>query len=332
MSMTPNPLTDSPRIGMGCWAIGGPLWSGETPLGYSGTDDAESARTIEAAWAAGVRVFDTAAVYGAGHSEALLGQVLGNRAGSIVVSKFGPVFDRETRQVIRRRRQPGGDPRLDRGEPGPAPARPDRRAAVPCQHPAGCPGSRSVRHARGAEGRGQDRQLRLEHRFPRTARRCRRTARASRAVEYTMNVFFDAPSQHAMAERHGLQQLIRSPLAMGLLTGKFAAGAAVASDDVRANTFDWLDYFKDGRVSEALIARLDAVRELLTSGGRTLGQGALGWLLARSPGLIPVPGAKTVAQAEENAAAMALGPLPAEVMAEIERLIDRPPEGPARER
>ncbi len=331
MSMTPNPLTDSPRIGMGCWAIGGPLWSGETPLGYSGTDDAESARTIEAAWAAGVRVFDTAAVYGAGHSEALLGQVLGNRAGSIVVSKFGPVFDRETRQVLRDDVSPAAirastEASLDW-------LRRDRIDVLLChvntlpvaQVPEVFDTLEALRGAGkiGSYGWSTDFPERLDAAagWPGFA-----------AVEYTMNVFFDAPSQHAMAERHGLQHLIRSPLAMGLLTGKFAAGDAVASDDVRANTFEWLDYFKDGRVSEALIARLDAVRELLTSGGRTLGQGALGWLLARSPGLIPVPGAKTVAQAEENAAAMALGPLPAEVMAEIERLVARPPEGPARER
>jgi aryl-alcohol dehydrogenase-like predicted oxidoreductase len=147
-----------------------------------------------------------------------------------------------------------------------------------------------------------------------------------------MNLFFDAPSQHAVAERHGLQQLIRSPLAMGLLTGKFKAGETVAKDDIRANTFEWLDYFKDGRVSDALIARLEAVRDLLKTGGRTPAQGALGWLLARSPKLIPVPGAKTVAQAEENAAALDFGPLPSDVMDAIERLIDRPPEGPARER
>ena len=331
MTMTPNPLEGTPRIGMGCWAIGGPLWSGETPLGYSGTDDAESARTIEAAWAAGVRVFDTAAVYGAGHSEELLGQVLGNRAGSVVVSKFGPVFDRDTRQVIRNDTAPAAI--RASVEASLARLRRDRIDVLLCHvntlPVAAVPEVFDTLEALRGEGKIGSYGWSTD--FPE-----RLDAAAGwpgfAAVEYTMNLFFDAPSQHAVAERHGLQQLIRSPLAMGLLTGKFTAGARVAADDIRANTFDWLDYFKDGTVSDALIARLDAVRKLLTTGGRTPGQGALGWLLARSPSLIPVPGAKTVAQAEENAAAMAFGPLPAEVMDEIEALIDRPPEGPARER
>ncbi len=331
MTMTPNPLTDAPRIGMGCWAIGGPLWAGDTPLGYSGTDDAESLRTIQAAWDAGVRVFDTASVYGAGHSEALVGKALGNRAGSVVVSKFGPVFDRQSRQVTGEDVSPAGirascEASLSRL------AR-DRIDVLLC-HVNTLPvdlvpevfdtlGALQAEGKIGSYGWSTDFPDRLEAAAGRSG---------FAAVEYTMNPFFDAPSQHAMAESHALQQLIRSPLAMGLLTGKFAAGDTLAKDDIRSNTLDWLDYFKDGRVADDLIDRLDAVRDLLKTGGRTLGQGALGWLLARSPRVIPVPGAKTVAQAEENAAAMALGPLPDAVMEEIESLIDRPPEGPARER
>ena len=55
----------------------------------------------------------------------------------------------------------------------------------------------------------------------------------------------------------------------------------------------------------------------------TLAQGALGWLLARSPRTVPIPGTRTAAQAEQNARALCLGPLPAAEMAEIARLLDR---------
>ncbi|MFD0331555.1 aldo/keto reductase [Streptacidiphilus monticola] len=54
---------------------------------------------------------------------------------------------------------------------------------------------------------------------------------------------------------------------------------------------------------------MDAVRDVLTSGGRTLAQGALAWLLARSPAGIPIPGCRTVAQVEENLGVLASGPL-----------------------
>ena len=55
--------------------------------------------------------------------------------------------------------------------------------------------------------------------------------------------------------------------------------------------------------------------------GRTPAQGALGWLLARSPAFIPIPGIRTVAQAEENAGALAAGPLGAEQLAQIDAIL-----------
>ena len=45
-------------LGMGCWAIGGPFWSGETPLGWGEVDDEESIRAIHAALDLGVTFFD----------------------------------------------------------------------------------------------------------------------------------------------------------------------------------------------------------------------------------------------------------------------------------
>jgi len=55
--------------------------------------------------------------------------------------------------------------------------------------------------------------------------------------------------------------------------------------------------------------------------GRTPAQGALGWLLARSPRTVPIPGIRTVAQAEQNAVALQLGPLTPAQLAEISQLL-----------
>jgi aryl-alcohol dehydrogenase-like predicted oxidoreductase len=60
---------------------------------------------------------------------------------------------------------------------------------------------------------------------------------------------------------------------------------------------------------------------VLTAGGRSLARGALAWLWARSPITIPIPGFRTVAQAEQNAHAMALGPLSDQQMREVDRLL-----------
>ena len=81
-------------MGMGCWAIGGLFWAGETPLGWGEVDDSESIRAIHTCLDLGVNLFDTASVYGTGHSERIVGQALnGRRDQAVIVTKFGPVFD-----------------------------------------------------------------------------------------------------------------------------------------------------------------------------------------------------------------------------------------------
>jgi aryl-alcohol dehydrogenase-like predicted oxidoreductase len=60
---------------------------------------------------------------------------------------------------------------------------------------------------------------------------------------------------------------------------------------------------------------------VLTSDGRTLAQGALGWLWARSEKTVPIPGFKTLEQIEENVGALDFGPLDAEQMRQIDELL-----------
>jgi len=66
----------------------------------------------------------------------------------------------------------------------------------------------------------------------------------------------------------GLSQLIRSPLGMEVLTGKFEDGRVVPERDVRFGPPDWQDYFDAGRPRTDLAWQIAAVRELLTFGGR----------------------------------------------------------------
>jgi aryl-alcohol dehydrogenase-like predicted oxidoreductase len=126
----------------------------------------------------------------------------------------------------------------------------------------------------------------------------------------------------ALAEKINLASIIRGPLGMGLLTGKFAPGARFADDDVRTHA-EWHPGFKGGQPTQEWLDALDAIRDELTSGGRSLAQGALAWLWARSENTIPIPGFKTVAQVEDNAGAMQLGPLTADQMAEIDQILGR---------
>jgi aryl-alcohol dehydrogenase-like predicted oxidoreductase len=84
-----------------------------------------------------------------------------------------------------------------------------------------------------------------------------------------------------------------------------------------------MQFFKDGKPNPAFLKKMEAVREVLTSGGRTLAQGALAWLWARSPNTIPIPGFKTVQQVEANCGAMEYGPLTPAQMGEIEQILGR---------
>ncbi|MBO0793993.1 MAG: aldo/keto reductase, partial [Ktedonobacteraceae bacterium] len=98
-------------LGMGCWAIGGPAQApvslGSGHFGWGDVDDEESIRAIHAALAAGVTFFETSDVYGAGHSEQVLGRALaGRRQQSVICTKFGFTFDGPTRRMLGRDASP----------------------------------------------------------------------------------------------------------------------------------------------------------------------------------------------------------------------------------
>ena len=76
-------------MGLGCWAIGGPMWRDDVPTGWGKVDDNESIAAIHRALELGITFFDTANVYGAGHSERVLGRALsGRRNQAVVATKF----------------------------------------------------------------------------------------------------------------------------------------------------------------------------------------------------------------------------------------------------
>jgi aryl-alcohol dehydrogenase-like predicted oxidoreductase len=94
------------EIGFGAWAIGGGAMIGSTAIGWGDADDAVSTKAIHAAIDAGINFFDTADIYGLGHSEELLGKETGNNPNIIIATKVGNVSRNEqftvdyTRQYI----------------------------------------------------------------------------------------------------------------------------------------------------------------------------------------------------------------------------------------
>lgn len=79
------------EIGFGAWAIGGGAMIGNTAIGWGDTDDSVSLKAIHRALDAGINFFDTADIYGLGHSEELLGKTLGEKKEIIIATKVGNV-------------------------------------------------------------------------------------------------------------------------------------------------------------------------------------------------------------------------------------------------
>ncbi len=313
-------------MGMGCWAIGGP-WTyddGEnepSAAGWGKIDDEESVRAIHAGLDAGVNFFDTAANYGAGHSERILAQALKGRRDKVVIAtKFGYVVDQEKKLIARNDdvllaniRQDCEDSlrRLDTdyidlyqfhvGDYDP--------------HKAGA--VRDVLEELVKEGK-----IRWYGWSTDNAEGARVFAQGEHcaSVQHFVNwaTQFDFGPILDVCEEFDLASINRGPLTMGLLTGKFQDGDVnLPADDIRHG---W--NLKEGRLAE-ILQNIEDLREALTSDGRTLAQGALGWLWARNERMVPIPGFKTVAQVEENAGAIAFGPLSDEQMQEIAVLLGR---------
>lgn len=311
-------------LGMGCWAIGGPFWAGETPLGWGEVDDEESVRAIHAALDRGVTFFDTANVYGAGHSERVLGRALAGRREQVVIAtKFNALFDETTRQVTGADTSPEGihkacDDSLRRLNTD--------YIDLYQFHDNGFPAEKAapVREALEAlVAAGKIRAYGWSTDFSDRAEVFAQGPHCA-AIQLQLNVLDDNPSVLAICERHNLAAINRGPLAMGLLTNKYTADTKPSAADVRGEKSpEWMKYFVDGRPNPEWLAKRDAVREILTSGGRTVAQGALAWVWARSPQTIPIPGFRTVRQVEENAKALDFGPLTPEQMREIAALLDR---------
>ncbi|GAA4737735.1 aldo/keto reductase [Flavisolibacter ginsenosidimutans] len=77
------------EIGFGAWAIGGGAKVGDVPIGWGDADDAVSTKAIYSALDAGINFFDTADFYGLGHSEALLGETIGENKDIVIATKVG---------------------------------------------------------------------------------------------------------------------------------------------------------------------------------------------------------------------------------------------------
>jgi aryl-alcohol dehydrogenase-like predicted oxidoreductase len=312
---------------MGCWAIGGRWNFNGVAAGWGRVDDGESTRALRTAYDLGVTFFDTAANYGAGRSEELVGEAFrGHRDDVVIATKFGYMVDRERRSVVHYDSVEEESDVASRLQVDVAKSL--RRLKtdyidVYLLHIWGLSLERAFEVREALEGLVDSGTVRTYGWSTDRVDAVRAFASehsSCSVVEQELSVLNGDQGMLGLCDEFDLASVNRAPLGMGLLTGKFRAEASFAEDDVR-RVATWHPGFVDGRPSRAWLSRIDALREVLQSDGRTLAQGAVAWIWGRSSRTIPIPGFKTCEQVRENCGAMDKGPLTATQMNAVAEIL-----------
>jgi aryl-alcohol dehydrogenase-like predicted oxidoreductase len=270
------------QIGLGTSQFGSEAWG--YGVFYA---EHEARRIVRRAVDLGITLFDTAEIYGDGQSERILGDALGEDQASVfVATKFRPIlppsFLLRQRAAASARRL--GVTRLD---------------LYQLHWPNMLVGDSSVMR--------QMRQLQLDgvvaevgvsnYALPRwrAAEKLLGTRILSNQVQYNL-ITRPAEADLAFARDHGRLIIAHSPLAQGLLSGKYDK-ANRPRNPGRANS----SYFTPEAL-ERFGALLTLLREVAHSHSASVAQIALAWVI-RDPAVVAIPGASSVAQLENNVAA-----------------------------
>lgn len=307
-------------FGLGCWAIGGPWWvlddGSRYPAGWGEVDDDESIRAIHAGLDAGINFFDTAANYGAGHSEIVLGKALaGRRQDVVIATKFGHIINEADKTMYGDDDQILGNVRSDCENSL-------RRLNTDYidiyqLHAAQYDSEKAVELIEELEILVAEGKIRWYGWSTDAVDRAEIFAEGEHctSIQFALNVGHDNPEMRALCADANLAGINKSPFSRGILTGRFDTDTTFGEKDHRSR-FD----FSKGPAALRL-RQLDAVRDVLTANGHTLPQACLAYIWALDENMVPIPGFRTVAQVEENAQALELGPLSEAQVAEIREII-----------
>ncbi len=300
-------------LGLGTARIAGLGWRDDSAPQVPSQTKREAVRQIQAAVDLGVTFFDTADNYGQGLSERILGEALsGRREGIVVATKFGE------------------DPRPEQEDPwsldGSVVERACeaslRRLGNECidlylLHRRDYPLEQAAELMEVLEDLVRAGKIRYYGWSTDDLERARLFACGEHciAVEHRLNVFNDHAAMLDLCREQDLASLNRVPLLMGVLTGRWSLETKLEEDDPRAQWFEHEEFLK-------VLACAQQLKPYLTGSGRTYVQGALGWIWARSPLTIPLPGFRTMEQMQELVQARQFGPLPIEDMQAIAERVE----------
>jgi aryl-alcohol dehydrogenase-like predicted oxidoreductase len=265
---------------------------------YGAADDAASIDVIQHALDAGVTFLDTADMYGAGRNESLLGRALrGRRERAVVATKFA--FMRGADGAFLGL---SGRPEYVKTACDASLARLGIDAIdLYYQHrvdPA-VPVEETVGAMADLVAQGKVRHLGLSEVAPATLRRAH-AVHPIAAVQTEYSLWSRDPETAVLetCRELGVTFVAYSPLGRGFLTGQIRSVDDLAPDDFRRG----MPRFQGEAFAKnlELVAR---VRDLARARGVTPAQLALAWVLARAPHVVAIPGTRSRARVDENAAA-----------------------------
>jgi aryl-alcohol dehydrogenase-like predicted oxidoreductase len=302
-------------VSFGAWAIGG---------AWGAVDDRASMDALHAAVDAGVNFFDTADVYGDGHSERLLARLRRERsdASLYLATKAGRRLDPHTADgytyenlssFVNRSLKNLDTDCLDLLQLHSAPwevyYRPEVFEALDRLMHAG-----KIRHYGVSVEKVEEALKAIE-------------CPGVQSVQIIFNIFRQRSAEFFFPEaaRRQVGVLVRLPLSSGMLTGKLRRDSSFAPDDHRAynrhgeafdrgETFSGVDYDRG-------LELVDELRPLVPA-GITMPQFALRWTLMFDAVTCAIPGGRTTAQVLDNSAAADLPPLSPDTMQGVQRIYD----------
>ena len=307
------------EIGFGAWAIGGT---------WGATDDTESKAALNAALDAGTDFIDTADVYGDGHSERLIAEVLKNRqsansgARPFVATKAGRRLPAQTVEGYSEANLRGW---IDRSRKN---LDMDTLDLVQLH----CPPSALYK---GKATFDILDKLKAEGIIANYGVSVEKISEALDAIKHpgvvSVQIIFNIFRQRvatdflSAAKAVNVAVIARVPLASGLLTGKMNGQSQFAKDDHRSFNRDGA-FFDMGETFSGVpyhigLEAVDRLRPLV--GTDAMAAFALKWILMHEAVSVVIPGAKTVVQAKANAAASGLSILSDETMGKVKAIYDQ---------
>jgi len=285
---------------MGTWQAGKAMWAG--------IEDDQTERAMAAAVDAGITTFDTAAVYGDGHSEMILGKALRHVRRTVVIATKVFAHSLAYEKVFKACHQSLRNLQTDYID------------LYQIHWPSGSFGSRDVpieetmRALNALKQQGKIRAVGVSN-FSQAEIEAAEAFGTVDSYQPPYSLFWRHMEKTAMAycREKGIVVMAYSPMAQGILTGKFGATPQFEKGDHRArNVLFQPEHY--ARIQEAL----KALRPIAAQNGLTLGQLALAWVVSRE-GTSAIAGARNADQAVQNARA-GIVTLPSEVLSEIDRI------------